>query len=223
MKVAKYKFIKQALVDLVSVCLVLGLCFGSFAWAKSGGKLLYRYKNASGVIVLDSKIPKEYVSKGYSIIDAYGSVIEEIPPALSEEEKQKLAAEEKAALELDRKKKLRAKADEKLLKTFADPEDAERARDRQIETLDIQINITRGNIKRLEESLVLENQKAANMERSGSKVSEEILQSIARIENQIKKANSFILGKEQEKVDLKKVFEVDIQRLRQLKQQVVER
>lgn len=223
MKVAKYKFIKQVSVVLASVCLVLGLCFGSFAWAKPGGKLLYRYKNASGVTVLDSKIPKEYIGNGYSVIDAYGDVIEEVPPALSEEEKKRLAADEKAALELERKKKLRVQADEKLLKTFADPEDAERARDRQIETLDIQINITRGNIKRLEESLVLENQKAANMERSGKKVSEEILHSIASIEAQIKKANKFILGKEQEKVDLRNVFEVDIQRLKQLKPQVVER
>lgn len=224
MKVDSYNFFKQVVFFFPGTFLILVLFLSSFAWAGSAsGKLLYRYKNESGVVVLDSQIPKKYVAKGYSVIDTFGNVIEQVSPALSEAEKEKLATDEKAALELEHKKKLRAEADKKLLKTFADPEDAERARDRQLETLDIQINISRGNIKRLEADIALENIKAADMERSGKKVSKEILQSIASIENQIAKAKLFIMSKEQGKKELTQVFEVDIQRLKALKRHVVEK
>ncbi|HEY9136153.1 MAG TPA: hypothetical protein VIM85_10205 [Pseudomonadales bacterium] len=218
MKVDNSNFFKQVPFFLSGGFLVLVLSMSNFAGADSGSeKLLYRYKNENGVVVLDSHIPKKYLAKGYSVIDIYGNVIEKVAPALSEAEKEKLASDEKAALELEHKKKLRAEADKKLLKTFADPEDAERARDRQLETLDIQINITRGNIKRLEADIALENEKAANMERSGQNVSKEILQHIANIEKQIAKANQSILSKEQEKKELAQAFEVNIQRLKELK------
>ena len=55
------------------------------------------------------------------------------------------------------------------------------------------------------------------MERSGQNVSKEILQHIANIEKQIAKANQSILSKEQEKKELAQAFEVNIQRLKELK------
>ena len=186
-------------------------------------KVFYRYKNDQGELIFNSYIPKEYVDNGYTVVDPFGGIIEEVPPALTKEDIEKLEKDKKQEIELQNKIRKRAEADKMLMSKFAEPEDAERARDRQLETLDIYIGITRGNIKRLEAEMALENEKAANMERSGKSVSKEILESIDRIKKQIKTANDFIALKESEKDELKAAFELDIQRLILLKQGVVEK
>lgn len=168
-------------------------------------------------MVFNSHIPKKFASKGYTIINIFGDVLEEVPAALTEDEKNKLAEVEEGLFEQKEKIRLQAEADKKLLIQFAEPEDAERARDRQLETIDIYIGITHGNITRLQADMAIENEKAADVERSGKNVSKDTLEQITRIKNQIEKAELFIQEKEQEKNLIRQAFEIDIQRLKQLR------
>lgn len=182
-----------------------------------GEELIYRYVDENGITVMDQRIPQQYIKNGYSVINSYGVVIEVVEPALTEEQLSKLEKSARDKIERERLQALRDAADRQLLKTFADPSDAERARNRQLEALDIRIEITRGNIKRLVIEKETENEHAAALERAGREVTEEILGSLERIERQIKNAYVFIEEKEQEKVQLREAFAVDIKRLRELR------
>jgi len=209
------KFKYSSFFQLVRVIL-LGCCL-IFPLSAYAEKQIYRYKNDKGEMVFNSHIPKKFASKGYTIINIFGDVLEEVPAALTEDEKNKLAEVEEGLFEQKEKIRLQAEADKKLLIQFAEPEDAERARDRQLETIDIYIGITHGNITRLQADMAIENEKAADVERSGKNVSKDTLEQITRIKNQIEKAELFIQEKEQEKNLIRQAFEIDIQRLKQLR------
>ena len=213
MRLRCFNVFQRAWVGFLGCCLIFSLS----TYASAGNeKQIYRYKNEKGELIFNSHIPKKFASKGYTIINIFGDVIEEVPAALTEEEKAKLAETEKELYDKKEKIRLKAEADKKLLTQFAEPEDAERARDRQLETIDIYIGITNGNIKRLQADLAVENEKAGDMERSGKSVSKDALGQIRRIKDQIEKAELFIHEKEQEKNDIRKAFDIDIQRLKEL-------
>lgn len=194
------------------VIMVLALSHG--AWAEN---LLYRYKDENGGVVINDKIPQQYIDKGYTVINQYGDIIERVAPALTEEQLGQMEESERAKIEARRRQAKVDAADQKLLKTFADPEDAERARDRQLEAIDIMIEITQGNINRLTLDKEKENARAAALERSGREVHEEILNSIDSIERQIRQAHYYIQEKEAEKDKLRETFAKDIERLKVLK------
>ena len=154
-----------------------------------GEDLVYRYVDENGYTVMDDRIPEQYIKNGYTVINSFGAVVRVVEAALTEEQ----------------------------LSRLEDPSDAERAMNRQLEALDIRIDITRGNIKRLVIEKESENEHAAALERSGREVTEEILGSLDRVERQISSAYVLIEEKEQEKIQLRKAFAVDIKRLRELR------
>ncbi len=53
----------------------------------------YKYINKKGINVVSSRIPSEYVKRGYSIVTFDGRVIETIHPELSHAEKARLIIE----------------------------------------------------------------------------------------------------------------------------------
>ena len=54
--------------------------------ANEGGRLLYRYRNEQGVMVLSEQIPPEQVGQEYSVLTPSGRVIKVVPKTLSKEE-----------------------------------------------------------------------------------------------------------------------------------------
>ncbi|PCI43511.1 MAG: hypothetical protein COB51_11455 [Moraxellaceae bacterium] len=182
-----------------------------------GEELVYRYVDENGYTVMDDRIPEQYIKNGYTVINSFGAVIRVVEAALTEDQLGRLEKSAREKIEGERLKAITDAADRQLLKTFADPSDAERAMNRQLEALDIRVDITRGSIKRLVIEKENENEHAAALERSGRGVTEEILSSLNRIERQIGNAYVLIDEKEQEKVQLRKAFAVDIKRLRELR------
>ena len=182
-----------------------------------GEELIYRYVDENGYTVMDDRIPEQYIKNGYTVINSFGAIVNVVEAALTEDQLSRLEKSAREKIEDERLKAVAEASDRQLLKTFADPSDAERAMNRQLEALDIRIDITRGNIKRLVIEKETENEHAAALERSGREVTEEILSSLERVERQISSAYVLIEEKEQEKVQLRKAFAVDIKRLRELR------
>ena len=168
-----------------------------------GEDLVYRYVDENGYTVMDDRIPEQYIKNGYTVINSFGAVVRVVEAALTEEQLSRLEKSAREKIEGERLKAITEAADRQLLKTFADPSDAERAMNRQLEALDIRIDITRGNIKRLVIEKESENEHAAALERSGREVTEEILGSLDRVERQISNAYVLIEEKEQEKIQLR--------------------
>ena len=131
---------------------------------------MYRFKDDDGRTVLSNTLPREARSKGYEILNNQGRVIETIPPPPTEEE----IAERERQKELERKrreqKRQQEKIDKRLLRQYSSPDDAARALHRKLRERFSTIKLKLGNINSLKSQLADEQNRAANMERSGREV-----------------------------------------------------
>jgi len=169
-----------------SALLLLGLLGATVAQAE-----LYRYVDDKGVVVLDRHgVPPQFIGRGYEVLNDQGRVTQVVPPAPTAQERQ-LLLEAKA----------RAETDAHLLRLYASVADVERAKARRLSELDSIIGITRGNLQSLRTQQANLQSQAANHERAGRKVPEQLL---VQIDN---------LAKEQ--ASLKR----DVERYRQTRKQ----
>ncbi|BAP81542.1 MAG: DUF4124 domain-containing protein [Pseudomonadales bacterium] len=169
-----------------SALLLLGLLGATVAQAE-----LYRYVDDKGVVVLDRHgVPPQFIGRGYEVLNDQGRVTQVVPPAPTAQERQ-LLLEAKA----------RAETDAQLLRLYASVADVERAKARRLSELDSIIGITRGNLQSLRTQQANLQSQAANHERAGRKVPEQLL---VQIDN---------LAKEQ--ASLKR----DVERYRQTRKQ----
>ena len=104
-----------------------------------------------------------------------------------------------------------------LLDTFTTEEDLILTRDGKLNAIDTRIAHTRQVTVGLEgqrEDLEVE---AANQERAGKAVSDELIADIDSVERQIADQMAFIESREQEKIEVRTQFDADLVRYRQLK------
>ncbi|MCH2338778.1 DUF4124 domain-containing protein [Pseudomonas sp. NPDC047963] len=143
-----------------SALLLLGLLAATAAQAE-----LYRYVDDKGVVVLDRHgVPPQFIGRGYEVLNDQGRVTQVVPPAPTAQER-KLLLEAKA----------RAETDAQLLRLYASVADVERAKARRLSELDSVIGITRGNLQSLRTQQANLQSQAANHERAGRKVPEQLL------------------------------------------------
>ncbi|HVL00938.1 MAG TPA: hypothetical protein VM553_14045 [Dongiaceae bacterium] len=189
--------------------MLLAVLVCSDAWAATR---MYRYENAQGIKVIDYQVPPEYVGKGYEILNSQGRVIEVVPRALTPAELAAKSKQEQQKLDKVRQ----AEQDKKLLNIFSGPADAERARDRKIEAIDVYINVTKGNILKLRQDLNQAQSRAAERERAGQAVQDFQLENIDSLQRQIDSAEEAIAEKDKEKDVIRAEYAKDIERLREL-------
>lgn len=150
--------------------LMLGLLLPVLATAAE----LYRYVDDRGVVVLDRHgVPPQHIGRGYQVLNEQGRVIREVPPGPTAEEFQRLQAD-----------RARASADAQLLRLYASVEDVERAEARRLAELDSIIGLTQGNLQALRSQQRNLQKQAADHERAGRGVPENLLAQIANMEQE---------------------------------------
>ena len=138
---------------------------------------LYRYVDERGVVVLDRHgVPPQHISRGYQVLNEQGRVVRE-PPAPTAEEFARLQA------------KARDASDAQLLRLYASVEDVERAETRKLAELDSVIGLSQGNLQSIRSQHSSLRKQAANHERAGRNVPENLL---AQIENLEKEEQSLL-------------------------------
>ncbi|MDF1822330.1 MAG: hypothetical protein P1U64_12185 [Alcanivoracaceae bacterium] len=123
----------------------------------------YRYTTEDGRLVMTNALPQEAIYTGYEVIDGAGRVLRTVEPAMPEEERLKKRAELQAEMR-------RAEEEQRLKRLYSTPEDAERARDRQIQALELNISYAQTSISQAEERLQKELTAAARFEKMGRDV-----------------------------------------------------
>jgi hypothetical protein len=146
------------------------------AHASAQNTIFYKYINAKGVNVVSSRIPSEYVKKGYDIISSDGRLIQRIPPELSAEEKVRLIAE------TERLKKVKDR-DTLLLRRYSRPDDIEAAKQRKLSQIENRVWLIDRNIEKLNSQIDLYQSLAAEDERAGKKISIDTLWSIEKLKS----------------------------------------
>ncbi|WP_445362840.1 hypothetical protein ACJJIQ_19995 [Microbulbifer sp. ANSA003] len=154
---------------LVSTLLMLAVeAYGN------NSRVLYRYTDHQGVLVINDAIPPEFVPNGYEILTLTGRVVEVVAPQLSPEEYQ-------AQLKLEAQRE----ADRKLLKRYNSIADIESARSRKLAVVEQDMAIMRSNISSLRRQIAQEEASAARTQRGGREVAPELLQRIADLQKEM--------------------------------------
>lgn len=160
---------------------LVALLAGSIALAPAVMAEMYRYKDDEGKTVLSNTLPREAREKGYEILNDNGRVIEEVPPPPTEEE----IAERERKKEKERKRreqeKEQKKIDKRLLRQYSSPDDATKALHRKLKERFSAIKLKLGNVNSLNSQIADEQNRAANMERSGKEVSDSLRDKMKRL------------------------------------------
>lgn len=189
----------------------------------SGQAAFKCWTNSEGVRECGNAIPPEYAQQKTETMNERGMTVEvqERAKTKDELEAERRAAEEEAKRQAEEKARQKEQAayDRVLLSTFLSEEEIIDSRDRKVGAIDASIEISRITIDKLEGDLTRERKRAANFERKGKQIPENVQNSIDALERQIEDKNSYIESKEEEKQALMDKYARDLERFRELKEQ----
>lgn len=174
---------------------------------------VYRYVNENGVTVIDDTVPPEFIPKGYEILDSSSlSLIKRVPRQLSEEELRTQGSEEaRARLKEEEERRLRA-WDESLLVRYSSLDDIKAARDRAVRDIQIRISILKSNLTTIKGNIEREQAVAADYERRGITVPDDMLKNIDIMRLEIEDTEQSIAMRREEMEDVKASFQRDMDR-----------
>lgn len=168
-------------------------------------KLLFRYQDEQGRTVLNDTLPPSAVNRGYEIIKPGGQVVKRVeaalPPGVA-------AAAEKARAREEKQKRW----DESLLLRYSDVNDIREAKKRALSDIQVRISILKGNRNYLKTQVEREVFRAAEAERLGQKVSQEQLDAIATLKQQLSDVEDLISTREKEKEETAAEYDRDMDR-----------
>lgn len=159
---------------LLTVSAVIILALGTQALAQKSS--YYKYVNKQGINVVSSRIPSEYVKKGYAIVTFDGRIIETIPPELSPAEKAHLATETEQVETLKQRDTL-------LLRRYSRPDDIEAAKQRKVSQILNAVGLMNLNIEKINSQIDLYQSLAAEDERAGEKISTDTIEAMQRLKS----------------------------------------
>lgn len=168
---------RQTRIKPLYVALLLLVCLPAWAAADK----FFRYRNHSGLTIIDSRMPPEYVDYGYEIINDHGQVLSTVAPR---------ATEADIAANRERQRKLRLqqkqqKADEMLLTRYSAVTDIKAAEQRVTDEINMRVTILRSNMRSIRRQMERQREVAANEERSGRPVPQKLQDNIAGMEAEI--------------------------------------
>lgn len=155
------------LFRIVSLMTVLSL-------SAAFGAQFYRWTDEAGNTYIQSYIPPEYVAGGYEIIDDNGTVLKKVAPQISEAERR---ANEAAAVNAE----MQRARDEELLKLYRSPADVDRAMKTWLSRMDMEIRVKRNRIRIKENEFDTLQERAANQEKVGEEVDQDLLSQMKTI------------------------------------------
>jgi len=167
------------------------------------------------------RVPAQYLGKNRQILNDQGIVIRKHNRLKTEKElteaqrKKEMEIEEnKRRLIAQRKKDLK---DRVLIDTFTTERDILMARDRKIDSITSQINLTETIIKDDEKKLAAIKKRIENIEKSGRTAPVNTKKSLVNVSRQLENHYQFIETKNQERENILQGFDRDIKRFRELK------
>lgn len=163
-------------------------------------------------------VPPEHAHKRIEILNENGMLIKVIEAAKTEKE---LAAEREAKREQERLAaiaKEQARLDNILLSTYTTERDLLIARDNNLKAIDGIIDISRGNLRLLQDTLAHTRKRAADYERGGKQAPQKLIDEMQQLHEIIEEKKKYIEQKQKEKNKVAARFAKDIARFRKLKQ-----
>jgi hypothetical protein len=187
------------------------------ATAVAQGMQLYRWVDEQGNVNYTDKIPASQAEKGHIELSDDGMRVRTIPPAKTAEQIQRERELERLRAQQQRLIDQQKAEDRVLLRTFRNSDDLIMVRDGKLSALDVMIQVTKGNVRRQQDWLTKLRAEAAELERAGEPVTDQLQGRIAAAERSLNQAMGTILERERQKQEIRETFARDLKRFQQLK------
>ena len=184
---------------------------------------LYRYKDASGVSVINDRLPPEFAALGYEVLSETGVLLRVVPPKKPPEQLEALDAQESEVERAQRQAEQQRKADELLLIRYSSIDDIRAARERSLQALQIRANILRSNLRSMAQQMGNYQAEAAAIERLGQPLDQERIDAIQDLRARIETSQLALSDREQEVKEVTQAYQADIYRFQHLMDQVMMR
>lgn len=184
---------------------------------------LYRYKDASGVSVINDRLPPEIAALGYEVLSETGVLLRVVPPKKTPEQLEALDAQESEVERAQRQAEQQRKADELLLIRYSSIDDIKAARERSLQALQIRANILRSNLRSMAQQMGNYQAEAAAIERLGQPLDQERIDAIQNLRARIETSQLALSDREQEVKEVTQAYQADIDRFQHLMDQVMMR
>ena len=186
----------------------------SFA-TSTNGRTLYKWVEEQGETHYGDHIPPEYASQEQHIMNSQGVEISRLDAQKSADQ---LAAEEQKRLEAQQSQN----RDRNLLNAYASVQEIERLRDQRVTLLSDQIKVTsqflevlNGRLNKLRTSSM--HFKPYNNDAAAPPMPDQVAEDLVRVGNDIRTQEHNLHEKRSEESTMRKQFDSDIQRFKELK------
>jgi hypothetical protein len=197
------------------LCLSSLVAFGGAAGAAGNGRTLYKWVDDQGVTHYGDRIPPEYAGQEQHIINSQGIEINHLEAQKSPEQ---LAADEQKKADAEQ----RQNRDRNLLSTYVSVQEIERLRDQRLNLVSDQIKVTNqfldtlnGRMKKLRISSM--RFKPYNGDERAPPMPDQVAEDLVRLANDIHTQEQNLREKRGEESTMRKQFESDIDRFKELK------
>jgi hypothetical protein len=206
------------LKNLASTVFALGwlACAGFASGTGTGsGRTVYKWVDQQGVTHYGDHIPPEYAAQEQQVINSQGVEISRLEAQKTPEQ---LAAEDQKKLESQQGKD----RDRNLLNTYASVQEIERLRDQRMTLVADQVKVTsqflevlNGKLKKLRAGSM--RYKPYNSDSAAPAMPDQMVEDLVRVGNDIRTQEQNLREKRSEEATMRKLFESDIDRFKQLK------
>lgn len=182
-----------------------------FASAQAGN--LYRWSDADGNVHYSDRLNPEHLQQGYRIISEQGMTIytiESVTEQMADEIKSpEIQAEAK-------RQQHRSSRDNALLRTYANEDEINDARERKMSHLESLIEMTEEAMRLLEQRLHELSRLAGDFERKGTRAPETLRADIASIHDKLNNYQQALAEHHDKQLNVLKQFEHDLNRYREI-------
>lgn len=179
------------------------------------------WTNKDGVRECGNVVPPEYAQKGHAELSNSGITIKETAAAKSPEvlEREKREAAEREQRERMRKQQetRQTAIDRVLLHTYTSEDEIQLTLKGKLEAIESRIKLAQNRVEKLEANLGKLREEAAQEERGGQSVSEQLKKNILQVERQIGSNQQYIKERRADQQVLREKSAQDLQRFRDLK------
>ena len=189
-RIVKVKRYHGIIVTILFACVIAGEAYASN---------LYRYTNSRGFVVLDDRLPPEYVSNGYEVLSKSGRLIKVVPAYVEKplvDTKQQEIADEK-----------RLQEDKYILASYSSREEIQHTVGRKLQLLEREIKIVEQNLADTRAQRAKDRARAANYQRSGKSVPDSIKTVLVQLKEEENKAVSLLGARHKERANVKSLYE----------------
>lgn len=180
---------------------------------------LYRWVDDQGQVRYGDQIPPQFARQRQDTLNAQGIVVETKAAAKTPEQIAEERRIAEVAAEEERLRQERAQHDRMLLSTFTSEDDIVMTRDGKIAAIEAAVRLAQARIEKANQRLAELTRRAADIERAGNPVSDELRRQIADARDKIGQNQEYVRNRLAEQEATRHQFELDLQRFRELKKE----